>query len=312
MAARPDRPRLSRWGRSPYERPADLEAEAHRLSPWVEVLPPGCDAEILVVTSKDPVHDAVLDRAPACRLVMTTTSGHDHLDLAALRRRGVQAGRCPMARRDAVADAALGLILHGLRAVGPLTAAAREGRWAREALPQLGMRTLAGAHIGVIGLGVIGREVARRLQLLGARVSGHDPAGLPDGVAPLGVAAQLAACDAVTLHCRLEPGSAGVVGAAELQGSRPDLVLVNTARGDVLDLRAALRRLADGGLQALAVDVFPVEPWPDMAAVAAHPGLVLLPHAVGYHVGLHAAIQEELESAVRAFAEGRPLPHPVA
>lgn len=305
------RPRLSRWGRSPYETDAQLAAERAALADLVDVVEPGAPAEIVVVTSKDPVGAALRPRLGPVRLVLTTTSGFEHLDVDLLRSLGIAAGRCPQARRDAVVESALALLLDGLRAHGPLRAEAAAGRWARGGLHRVGMRRLTGAEIGVVGLGVIGRRMAEVLDALGARVLGHDPLGVPAGVVEVSLAEMFARAAAVTLHCRLEGGSTGLVGPAELARARPGLVLVNTARGDVLDVEAALSALDAGRLGALGLDVFPVEPWPGMAAVCDRPRLCLLPHAAGYYDGLSDAILSELRAAVRAWCEGRPLPAPV-
>ncbi|MFM2247436.1 MAG: hypothetical protein RL071_3510 [Pseudomonadota bacterium] len=305
------RPRLSRWGRSPYETDAQLAAERAALGDLVEVVEPGAPAEIIVVTSKDPVGEALHPRLGPVRLVLTTTSGFEHLDLDLLRGLGVAAGRCPLARRDAVVESALGLLLDGLRAHGPLRAEAAAGRWARGGLHRLGMRRVSGAEIGVVGLGVIGRRMAEVLGALGARVLGHDPLGVPAGVEAVSLGEMFARSAAVTLHCRLDGGSTGLVGAAELAAARPGLVLVNTARGDVLDVDAALAALDAGRLGALGLDVFPIEPWPALAAAASRPRLCLLPHAAGYYDGLSDAILAELRAAITAWRAGLPLPAPV-
>lgn len=304
-------PTLSRWGRSTYDTDADTAADAAALAPWATLRPPFSDAEILVVPSSTRVGAAVLDAAPSARLVITTTSGTDHLDLGVLGARGVRAARLADARRDAVCESALELLLWGVRATGPLDAAARAGRWDRGALPALGMGTLRGARVGVVGLGVIGREMARVLAALGARVCGADPAGVPEGVEALPLAEMMRTCAAITLHCSLTPGSRGLVGAGLLDAAAPGLVLVNTARGDVLDLPAAVAALDAGRLGALGVDVYPEEPWPSLDAVAARPRLRYTPHSSGYFVGLPAAVRAGLVGTVAAWALGRPLPHPV-
>lgn len=302
--------RVSRWGWSSYETDEALAREAARLSDWVEVCGRRQDAEILTVNSRTRVDAALLEQAPSARLVLTTTSGYDHLDLDALRARGIQAARCPIARRDAVVESALGLILEGLRSHGPLAAAASEGRWARSALPSLGMRTLRGARVGVVGLGVIGRAMAEVLTSLGARVWGHDPAGGPLGLERVELRRLVSESDVVTLHCRLEPGSRRLVGAELLARAR-GLVLVNTARGDLLDVDAAVAAVDAGHLHALGLDVFPEEPWPRLAA-SRHDRITYLPHAAGFHVGLMAAVADELVQATAAFVAGRPVPHRVA
>ena len=304
--------RLSRWGQSPYETATAMQAERAAFAGLVEVVPPGAPAEIVVVTSKDPVGPAQRAALGPARLVLTTTSGFDHLDLPMLRAMGVAVGRCPLARRDAVVESALGLLLDGVRAHGALRAAAARGEWARAALPQLGMGRLRGAKVGVVGLGVIGRRMAEVLNALGAEVLGADPLGLPPGVKPCSIKEMMSSCAAVTLHCRLEVGRADLIDAGLLGEARPGLVLVNTARGDLLDVPAALAALDDGRLGALGLDVFPREPWPDMRAAQTRPGLTLLPHAAGYYAGLSEAVRAELLASVQAFVRGEPLPAPVS
>ncbi len=303
--------RLSRWGRSEYETDAHLVAERAALAPHVTVLEPGADAEIVVVTSKERLGAELRQRAPSARLLLTTTSGADHLDLPALAALGVVAGRTPEARRDAVAETTLGLLLDGLRAHGALRAAAREGRWARRELPSLGMRLLRDQPVGLVGLGVIGRRVASLLQAFGARVLGDDPAGLPPGVEPCPVEGMLQRCSAITLHCDLNDRSRGLISRATLDAARPGLVLVNTARGESVDVPAAIEALEAGHLAYLGLDVFATEPWPGMARSADLPGLVLLPHAAGYHEGLAAAVSAGLVASVSAYVAGRPLPYPL-
>jgi phosphoglycerate dehydrogenase-like enzyme len=301
--------RVSRWGWSSYETTEALAAEAARLMSVVEVLPPRSDAEVVTVNSGTRVNAELLDQIPSARLVLTTTSGYDHLDLSALRQRGIAAGRCPLARRDAVVESSLGLLLDGLRSHAPLRHASEHGRWARNELPHLQMRLLSGARVGVVGLGVIGRRMAEVLQLLGAEVFGTDPAGVPDGVHATSLADLIDRCDAVTVHCRLEASSTQLIDAERIGRCR-GLVLVNTSRGHVVDVPAAMEAVKSGKLHYLGLDVFPREPWPDLGE-SAHPSVVFLPHAAGFHRNLTQAIASELEQSVAAFAAGAPLPHPV-
>jgi len=298
--------RLSRWGQSPYETDADIAAEAKALSALVQMLPPGEDAEIVVVHSKIRFGEAELEQAPSCRLVITTTSGTDHLDLQALEARGVAAARLPLARRDAVVETALMMMLWGLRATGPLQAAAQAGRWARAELPGMNMRLLGGRTVGLLGLGVIGARVAAVLGALGADVLGCDPRGLPEGVRSVGLPALLD-CDVLSLHCDLNPTSAGIIGAAEISLARQGMVLVNTARGGLVDEAAALQALEEGRLGAVCLDVFAEEPWPGLSRSDSHPALMVLPHAAGFHTGLSGAVQAGLLAAVAAFCQGTPV-----
>jgi D-3-phosphoglycerate dehydrogenase len=303
--------RLSRWGRSAYETDEDISAEAVALSEIVTVLPTAQDAEIVVVHSQIRFGAAQLDRAPSLRLLITTTSGTDHIDLAAMQAREVVVARLPLARRDAVGETTIGMLLWGLHRWGALDAAAREGTWARGELPRLAPRLLNSGPIGLVGLGVIGCHVAKLLLALGVEVWGTDPRGVPDGVRATPLEALLSDCAAVSLHCSLNPSSRGLIGESELAKCRRGLVLVNTARGGLVDTASAIVALDMGRLSALCLDVFEAEPHPRMNAVRGRPGLWLHPHAAGFHRDLSTAIRTGLMQAVGAFVRGKAPPHVV-
>jgi phosphoglycerate dehydrogenase-like enzyme len=302
--------RLSRWGQSAYETDADVAEEANALSSIVRLVEPGEDAEIVVVHSKIRFGRAELARAPSCQLVITTTSGTDHLDLTGLAAADVTVCRLPLVRRDAVVETSLMMMLWGMRAAGPLQAASRQGRWARGDLPELNMRLLGGSRVGLLGLGVIGSRMAEVLSALGVEVLGCDPRGVPDGVteAPL---ESLLHCDVLSVHCDLNPSSAGIVGVDALCQANPGLVLVNTARGAVVDVQAAVSALSAGQLGAVCLDVFPHEPFDGIGATEHVPGLMMLPHAAGFHGGLSAAISEGLFDAVSRWCAHQQVPHRV-
>ena len=303
--------RLTRLIWSPYETAADREAERALLGERVQVMADGHDAEILVTTSNQRVGEALLDAFPSASVVLTTTSGYDHLDLPVLASRGVRAARLPEARRDAVVEVALALALRGLHRLGTLDARAARGTWARPELPALGMRTLQGTRVGIVGLGVIGRRLADVAAVLGADVMGHDPAGVPEPVRPASLDDMFDVCDVVSLHCSLSPTSQGLVDAARLSRAR-GLVLINTSRGPVVDVPAAVAALDAGHLGFLGLDVFSTEPWPNMSAVQGRPDLALLPHAAGFHRDLPLRIRQGLARAVDACLAGTPLPYALA
>lgn len=299
--------RLCRLGWSPYETEADRQDEREALGRLVELVAPGQDAEILVAPSNVRVDTVCLAAYPSVRLVHTTTSGFDHLDLDVARLRGLRLARLPLARRDAVVEVSVSLVLAGLHRLGALRVAAEHGRWARAELAGLGGLNLSGARVGVVGLGVIGRRFAEVCRFLGAEVSGADPMGLPEGVLPATPAAMVRSCDAISVHASLSPSSRGLIDGRVLAGAR-GLVLVNTARGDIVDLPAALAALGDGRLAFLGLDVFPQEPWPGMAESRDHPGLVLLPHAAGYHRDLSRQVRQGLVQSLGAYVRAEPMP----
>ena len=304
-------PSLSRWGQSSYETDADLAAEAAALEPLAALRGFHQDAEILVVTSGTRVDRLLLNRAPSARLVITTTSGYDHLDRSLLAARGVAAARLPLVRRDAVVEASLELLVAGLRRSGWLRAASRRGQWARSTMPTLGMRTLRGSRVGVVGLGVIGSRMVEVLTLLGADVVATDPAVRLPGVATQDLDGMLASCDAITLHCHLTEHTRGLLSRTRLAKARRGLVVVNTARGGLVDVEAAVSLLANGTLAAVGLDVFPEEPFPHLALAEGHPDLLLTPHAAGFHDDLCSLVRQGLVATVDAWRAGQPLPHPV-
>lgn len=294
-----------RWGRAEYERDPVVG-----LPPGVEVVEwagtddaPLEEAEVVAVPSLRPVRAEHVPRLRRCRLVLTTTSGFDHVDVAALAAAGIAVARLPLARRDAVVQTALGMLLALGRRFGELAEGAAAGRWDRDRLPAFGATVLG--TVGVVGVGVIGSRMVEALGGLGVRVLANDPR-LP-GSTPLD--ALLAESDAVTLHCELTASSRGLFDAARIARMRPGSILVNTARGKVVDADAALAAVRAGHLAGLGVDVFPSEPR-DLRAFV-HPRVIVHPHAAGWHPGLGAAIAEGIATAVRALQAGEPVPYAV-
>jgi (S)-sulfolactate dehydrogenase len=306
--------RVLRWHRSAYETDADLareRADAEALgcawSLWPDTSPPpDLDrADVLVVTSGVGVRGEALARFRGA-LVVATTSGFDHIDLAACRARGITVARSPLARRDAVVEAALAAMITLRRRLVEQALPAVAGRWDRAALPALAPRGLEGAVVAVVGLGVIGRRMSEVLQALGAEVAPIDPA-VP-GARGLDA---LAEADIVTLHCSLSASSRGLLDATRLRALRRGAVVVNTARGEVLDVAEAVALVASGHLRGLALDVFPVEPYPHLAAGAAVPGVIFTPHAAGYTADLGARVAASVAATLEAWVSGRRPPYVV-
>lgn len=305
---------LLRWGRSAYETPDDLAREqrdAHELGFTVHAAPradvlPDTRAEVLVVTSKATVDARALDTVRP-NLVITTTSGFEHIDLAACAERGIAACRCPIARRDAVVEHTIYALIRLLRRLHAQEAPAHHGRWSRSDLPGLAPRSLSGTPIAVIGLGVIGARVATVLTALGARVLGVDPGPSDPTMRTVPLTDALAQAHAVTLHTSSTPSARGLLGGDALAGLRSGCVVVNTARGDLMDPIAAARLVGSGHLGGLACDVFPEEPWPHLAAYAGE-RVLLTPHASGYTVGLGERVAADVRAALTTWITGDPLP----
>jgi D-3-phosphoglycerate dehydrogenase len=308
-----------RWGRSAYETDADLALEAaaaeraglaFHTAPESADAPPLDGVDVLLVTSRVRVTAAVLARFPGS-LVLTTTSGWDHVDVAAAKARKVTVARCPTARRDAVVEQALGHLLALSRRQPAFDRHARRGEWARGQLPALDPLGLRGQEVLVVGHGVIGRRMSEVLLALGAVVTGVDPAGTSPGVLPVDLDEGVARAAAVTLHCALVPSTRGLFDARRLARLRPDAVLVNTARGELVDVDAAVAAVREGHLRGFATDVFPTEPYPGLQAAAAVEGVLVTPHSAGFTRALGRRVAADVDAALAAWAGGRPVPHQV-
>lgn len=277
--------RLCRWGKADYEVAplAGLPAE-------VQLVEDPAAAEVVVVPSTRRVSPADVPRA---RLVITSTSGFDNLDVPALRAAGVRCARLPLVRRDAVVETSLGMILSLTRRFGPFGESARAGVWDRRHLDRYDARLLG--RVAVVGMGVIGTRMAEVLRCLGAEVvEVRAGQALPTDV------------DVLTVHASLTRDNVGFIDARAIAALRPGCVLVNTARGKLMDADAAFSAVASGHLGGLGVDVFPDEPT-DLARFT-HPRVIVTPHAAGWHPALGARIAEGVADAVRALLAGEAIP----
>jgi len=236
------------------------------------------DVVVVLTMPARAVGEELMARLPALRVVGTATVGFDHVDLAAAERRGVAVVSVPDYCTEEVADHTLALLYALLRRVVALDRQVFAGGWDAKGMGPL--RTLAGLRVGIVGLGRIGGAVATRLLALGAEVWAHDVLPVArEGVRLAELDELLGECDAVTLHVPLTSETRGLVGRAEIASMRAGALLINTARGAVVDVGAVLEALRRGHLGGAALDVLPQEP-PPVAPLA--PNLIVTPHAAYY------------------------------
>jgi D-3-phosphoglycerate dehydrogenase len=262
--------------------------------PWT-----GDDVVCLLVTDRQAVAEADLGRLPALRAIVSATVGLDHIAVEAAEQRGVTVRHVPDYCTAEVADSTLALLLALLRGTVELDRSVRAGGWDHAAAGPL--RRLAGTRLGIVGFGRIGRAVARQALALGFNVWASDPLVSVEEIAaagarPAALDELLAGCEAVTLHVPLTPETEGLIGARELGLMPRRAVLVNTARGRLVDVAALLDALRRGQLGGAALDVLPEEP-PKRAPEA--PGLIVTPHAAWY------SPEAEREALAGAVAELR-------
>jgi D-3-phosphoglycerate dehydrogenase / 2-oxoglutarate reductase len=229
----------------------------------------GCEGLIVGV---DPVTERVLEAGPL-RVVVKYGSGTDNIDLGAAERLGVKVSSTPGANARSVAELTIALLFALARHVVAHDRAVRTGSWSRLAAIEL-----AGKRLGVVGYGAVGRDVARLAASLGMDVVAHDPFVKSDEVKLVGLDDLLASCDAVSLHVPLDDSTRGMIGAKALGRMRSGALLVNTARGGLVDEGALADALSSGRLGGAALDAFAVEP-PSGSPLLGLDNVVLSPHA---------------------------------
>lgn len=256
------------------------------------------DGVVGLIAGTEPLTDQVLGRANALRAIARVGTGLDNVDLAAAARRGIDVVSTPDAPVDAVAELTVGLILDALRSIAPADRAVRRGEW-----PRLQGRLLRSRTVGVVGAGRIGREVARLLAALGARVLVHDPVvdEVPPATEQVDLEQLIVASDVVTLHLPLTDATRHVVDAHWLSRMRPGSILVNVARGGLVDEAALADALATGHLAAAALDTFEREPY--VGPLTAMDQVVLTSHLGSSTVETRDRMEREAAAALLAALE---------
>jgi D-3-phosphoglycerate dehydrogenase len=280
----------------------DVRTYADRPSSGDELIARIRDAEIVInIRSTSKFSAAVLEDCPQLRLISIWGTGTDNVDLDAAKTRGIRVTNTPGVSAIAVAEHTLALILAVAKQIVTVDRQVREGTWPRAMVPQL-----RGKVLGLIGMGAIGREVATLGRAIGMRVVAwtFHPGG--DAVEWVGFDDVFRQSDVVSVHVRQSPETSAFIRREHFEMMKPGAILINTARGAVVnepDLIGALQtnRIAGAGL-----DVFEHEPLPPDSPLHSLPNVVLTPHAAGItpettETGLALAIDN-----VRAFLAGRP------
>jgi glyoxylate reductase len=268
------------------------------------------DAEALVAPGV-PIDDAVLDRLPALRLVANYGVGYDQVDVAAWRARGVEVTNTPGVVDAATADLAFALLLAARRRLVEGDGYIRGGRWDTSwAQPPFLGRQVSGSALGIIGLGRIGRAMARRAQGFDMRVLYHQRTRVDEpGLEYLALDDLMRECDVVSIHAPFTPETRGLVSRARLALMRDGTTLVNTARGGLVDEAALVDELVSGRISA-GLDVFVHEPAvPE--ALWTLPNVVLTPHLGSGTVETRAAMTRAVVDNILAAERGEALPTPV-
>lgn len=252
----------------------------------------GTDA-VGLVAGLEPLTRRVLEGATGLRVIARVGTGTDSVDLAAAADRGIRVLTTPDAPTQAVAELTLAHVLGLLRHVAAADRDVRAGTW-RGRMGGL----LQGRLVGIVGLGRIGRRVAELVGAFGARVVGHDPLGAPPGIESASLDEVCARADVLTLHVPYAPERRHMIDARRIGSMRPGALLVNCARGGLVDEEALRVALVEGRLAGAALDCFEVEPY--AGPLAALEQVQMTAHMGSYARETRDAMEREASGALVA------------
>lgn len=282
--------------------------EAHCKSPD-DVVSAAEGANVLLVQFAQVTEKAIDALAPNAAIVRYGI-GLDNIDLQAAKRKSIRVAYVPDYATGEVADHTVALMLALLRKIIPLDRSVREGTWDPVGICRP-MPSFSQSVVGFVGFGRIGREVFARLRPFGFSGIVSDPftdAGVLEsaGARSVDLPTLFSTADAITLHAPLTPATHHVVNAERLKLMKPHAVVVNTARGALIDTEALQESLAQRAIGGAAMDVFEQEPLPANSRLREFPNVVLTPHAAWYSAESAARVQELAADEVDRYLSGRP------
>jgi glyoxylate reductase len=289
-------------------------AAEHDVDVWPERLPPSYEqltertegVEGLLCLLTDRIDAGLIDRARDLKVISNYAVGYDNIDVAAAAARGIPVGNTPDVLTDATADLAFALLMAAARRIPEEAVAVREGRWLPWEPGQNLGADVHGTTLGLVGHGRIAEAVARRAEGFEMRVlhtdSSSDQAALD---------ALLHDSDFVSLHVPLTPETRHLIDADALAKMKPTAILINTARGGIVDQRALAQALHDGAIAGAALDVTEPEPLPPDDPLLRAPNLTVVPHIGSATRTARERMADLAVDNLLAGLGGRPLPHQV-
>jgi glyoxylate reductase len=291
----------------------DRLRSAHEVEVWPERMPPSYDAlrrataraEGLLSLLVDRIDAELIDGAPHLRAISNYAVGYDNVDLDAATARRIPVGNTPDVLTEATADLTFALLLAAARKLPQAIDSVKAGDWHTWEPAQYLGRDVYGATLAIVGLGRIGRAVAKRAAGFEMTVlHGGGRTGEP-------LEQVLERADFVSIHCPLTPATYHLIDAAALSLMRPTAILINTARGPIVDQEALVHALSDGTIAGAALDVTDPEPLPRDHPLLSAPNLIIAPH-IGS--ATHTARERMADLAVEnllAGLDGARMPHQV-
>jgi len=263
------------------------------------------DGHAKAITALEKLDAVTFAALPALKVVSKFGVGFETIDLDAMAKAGVRLGWTGGVNRRSVAELVIALTIALLRHLPEAGGEVKRGGW-----PQLPGRQLSERTVGIVGCGHVGKDLAQLLRAFGCRVLAHDVHDFPDfyaehGIEPAGLEKLLKESDVVTLHVPLDATTRNIISAERLGWMKPDAVLINTARGGVVDERALKAALTNGRLAGAAFDVFTVEP-PEDPELLKLPNFIATPHIGG---GAEEAVLAMGCAAIEGLDDNR-IPEP--
>lgn len=265
----------------------------------------GVDA---IMVRQGKINAEVINASPALKVIVKHGVGVDNVDIAAATARNVPVLRSMGSNALAVAEHTISLALALLKQLAPLNRAIKTGGWPK---PSFIGRDIAGSVIGLIGFGSIGRETGRLARALGMRVMVLDPMGLEQVQRSgfeiaAGLDELLATCDIVSLHCPLTNDTRNLIDTDRLSQMKPDALLINTARGGIIDEAALLEALRDKRIGGAALDSFSIEPPAADSPLWSLDNLIVTPHIAGVTRGSAIQMAETAANHIISVLNGNP------
>ena len=291
---------------------------------WDEEFPPpddviranlaGKDGLICLLT--DRIDAALMDVAPGLRVISQVAVGYDNIDIAAATERGIKVGHTPGVLTDATADFAFTLLLAAARRIGEAHDYVQAGKWETWGLTLLLGQEVRGQTLGIIGMGRIGQALARRATGFEMQLLYHNRTRDLRAEKELGASYRelddlLRESDFVSLHVSLTPDTEKLIDARALRLMKPSAILINTARGPVVDSEALYAALRDGQIAYAALDVTDPEPLPVDHKLLTLPNCLVTPHIASATVTARTEMAQMAVANCIAGLRGEPLPHPV-
>lgn len=288
---------------------------------WPEETPPPrevllekvrqCEGLLSLLTDK--IDAALMDNAPRLRVVSNMAVGFDNIDVAAATERGILVGNTPEVLTDTTADFAFALLMAAARRIGEAIDYVRAGKWKTWGPMLLLGQDVHGATLGLIGLGRIGSAVARRAQGFNMRVLYYDVVRRQDLEQQMGIIytdldTLLSESDFVSLHAPLTPQTRHIINADSLRKMKPTAILINTARGPLVDSKAIYEALRDGVIAYAALDVTDPEPIPMDDLLLTLPNCLIVPHIASASVATRGKMAELAARNLLAGLRGEVLP----